>query len=167
MRGFAERADIEEVDGFLREQTRPLEAEAVDLLACAGRVLAEDVTAEVPVPGFERSAMDGYAVRGEDTFGASSYDPIPFRVLGEALPGAAFDGVVEAKTAVRVMTGAPVPKGADAVVQAEVCEEADGVASISEVSRVGISAEEHRQFHMGHSLYKCFVPRFGTLRPRW
>ena len=148
MRGFAERADVEEVDAFLCEQTRPLGAETVDLLACVGRVLAADVTAEVRVPGFERAAMDGYAVRGEDTFGASSYDPIPFRVLGEVLPGAAFDGVVEAKTAVRVMTGAPVPKGADAVVQAEVCEEVDGVVSISEAvaprRNVGAAGEDIR-----------------------
>ena len=126
MRGFAERVDVEEVQDFLREHTRPLSSEAVDLLSCFGRVLAEDVRAEVDVPGFARSAMDGYAVCGEDTFGASAYDTIALSVRGEALPGKPFAGRLEHGSAVRVMTGAPIPEGADAVVMAEVCEERDG-----------------------------------------
>jgi len=132
MRGFAERADVEEVDRFLAEHTHPLEAEEVDLLECVGRVLAEDVRAEVAVPSFARSAMDGYAVRGEDTFGTSEYDPIALVLLGEALPGAPHDGRVEAGQAVRIMTGAPLPEGADAVVMAEVCSERDGRVEVSE-----------------------------------
>ena len=132
MRGFAERADVEEVERFLEAHSAALEAEDVELLACVGRVLAQDVSAAVAVPGFERSAMDGYAVRGEDTFGASSYDPIEFRVLGQALPGHPFDGAVASGTAVRIMTGAPLPAGADAVVAAEVCSEQDGVVAVAE-----------------------------------
>jgi molybdopterin molybdotransferase len=132
MKGFAERADVENVWDFLREQIRPLPSEAVDLLTCVGRVLAEDVRAEVDVPGFARSAMDGYAVCGEDTFGASAYDTVELSVRGEALPGKPFAGRVESGLAVRVMTGAPIPAGADAVVMAEVCEERDGKVEISE-----------------------------------
>jgi molybdopterin molybdotransferase len=132
MKGFAERADVEQVWDFLREQTGPLPPEAVDLLSCVGRVLAEDVRAEVDVPGFARSAMDGYAVRGEDTFGASAYDTIALSVRGEALPGKPFAGRLERGSAIRVMTGAPIPEGADAVVMAEVCEERDGRVEISE-----------------------------------
>ena len=64
------------------EGARPLPAEEVPLLACAGRVLAADVRSGVDVPGFPRAAMDGYAVRGEDTFGASDYDPLPLRLVG-------------------------------------------------------------------------------------
>jgi molybdopterin molybdotransferase len=126
MKGFAARADVEEVEHFLVEHTRPLPAESVALTACIDRVLAEDVTATVDVPGFARSAMDGYAVRGEDTFGASDYDPIAFELVGLSLPGTPFPGRVERGQAVRIMTGAPVPDGADAVVMAEVCEEAGG-----------------------------------------
>jgi molybdopterin molybdotransferase len=74
--------------------------------------------------------MDGYALRGEESFGASAYDVIRLKVVGLALPGAAHSGVVGEGEAVRIMTGAPVPEGADAVVKAEVCEEADGVVSI-------------------------------------
>lgn len=148
MRGFAERADVEEVDGFLRQHAEVLEAEAVELLTCAGRVLAEDVRAEVDVPGFARSAMDGYAVRGEDTFGATPYEPIALSLEGEALPGRSFAGSVERGTAVRVMTGAPLPEGADAVVMAEVCEERDGMVEVSEAvaphKHVGARGEDIR-----------------------
>ncbi len=134
MRGFSERVDVEVVDAFLAEHARPLEAEDVALLDSGGRVLAEDVASEVDVPGFARSAMDGYALRGEESFGASAYDVIRLKVVGLALPGAPHSGVVGEGEAVRIMTGAPVPEGADAVVKAEVCEEADGVVSISEAT---------------------------------
>ena len=123
MRGFAERADVEEVERFLAERAQRLEAEPVALLECAGRVLAADVTAEVDVPGFARSAMDGYALRGEESFGASDYDPVALRLVGESLPGRPFAGRVGPGEAVRIMTGAPLPEGADAVAMAEVCEE--------------------------------------------
>jgi molybdopterin molybdotransferase len=132
MKGFAERADVEEVDDFLLRHTRALPAEDVELLACAGRVLAADVRAEVDVPGFRRAAMDGYAVRGEDTFGASAYDPIALEIDGQALPGRPFPGSVGAGRAVRIMTGAPLPEGADAVVMAEVCDEQDGRVEVGE-----------------------------------
>jgi len=132
MKGFAERADVEEVERFLAAHARALEPEPVAVEACAGRVLAREVAAAVDVPGFPRSAMDGYALRGEDTFGASAYDPIALRVIGQALPGAPFAGRVAAGEAVRVMTGAPVPEGADAVAMAEVCEERGGSVAISE-----------------------------------
>jgi molybdopterin molybdotransferase len=151
MKGFAERADVEDVERFIAQHARALEAEPVALLSCAGRVLAHDVRADVDVPGFCRAAMDGYAVRGEDTFGASPYDPIPLRIVGQSLPGAPFAGRLDAGCAVRVMTGAPIPEGADAVVMAEVCEErgdrvevADAVAPRKNVGAVGedIHAEE-------------------------
>ncbi|MFQ5512941.1 MAG: gephyrin-like molybdotransferase Glp [Myxococcota bacterium] len=119
MRGFAERADVEEVCRFLEAHSPPLEAEPVAVTECAGRVLAEEVTAEVDVPGFARAAMDGYAVRGEETFGASAYAPLALELIGTALPGAPFAGELGPRQAVRIMTGAPVPAGADAVLMAE------------------------------------------------
>jgi len=148
MKGFAERADVETVEAFLREKARPLPEEDVDLLACVGRVLARDVRAEVDVPGFARSAMDGYALRGEETFGASSYDPIAFELVGEAFPGKPFDGRIEAGRAVRIMTGAPIPAGADAVVMAEVCSERDGRLEVTDAvaprKNVGAVGEDIR-----------------------
>jgi molybdopterin molybdotransferase len=148
MRGFAERADVEEVIAFLAEHARALDAEAVVLADCVGRVLAEDIRAEVDVPGFARSAMDGYAVRGEDTFGASAYEPVRLRILGQSMPGKPHEGGLEPNTAVRVMTGAPVPLGADAVVMAEVCDEEDGLVAVRDAvaprKNVGAIGEDIR-----------------------
>lgn len=149
MQGFAERADVEDVERFVAERARPLEAEAVPLLACVGRVLAADVTAAVDVPGFARSAMDGYAVRGEDTFGASDYDPLPLRLVGESMPGRPFAGTVAAGEAVRIMTGAPLPAGADAVVMAEVARERGDTVEVREAvpprKNVGAVGEDLRR----------------------
>lgn len=148
MKGFSERVDVERVDEFLAQETHSLAAEPVPLLECVGRVLAEDVSAQVNVPGFPRSAMDGYAVRGEDTFGASQYDEIALAIVGLSLPGAPFDGSVGKGQAVRIMTGAPVPKGADAVIMAEVCREADGRVEVSDAvaprKNVGVVGEDIR-----------------------
>lgn len=132
LRGFAARADVAEVESFLAAASAPLPAEPVELLACAGRVLAEDVRAAVSVPGFARSAMDGFALRGADSFGASDYDPVSLKVLGQSLPGRPFTGRVDAGEAVRIMTGAPLPEGADAVAMAEVCEERGDVVAVTE-----------------------------------
>ena len=134
MRGFAERVDVEVVDAFLAEHAAALSGEVVPLLESGGRVLAEAVSSEVDVPGFARSAMDGYALRGEESFGASAYDAIRLNVVGLSLPGAPYSGVVGKGEAIRIMTGAPVPEGADAVVKAEVCEEANSVVAISEAT---------------------------------
>lgn len=126
MRGFPSRVDVDEVSRLVRELARPLDAEPVGLGDAAGRVLACQVVAPVAVPGFARAAMDGYAVRGEETFGASDYNPLTFRLIGEAMPGRPFPGIVESGQAVRIMTGAPLPRGADAVVMAEYAREGDG-----------------------------------------
>jgi len=132
MRGFAERVDVEVVEAFLEDHARPLASETVALLESVGRVLTEGVMSEVDVPGFPRSAMDGYAIRGEESFGASAYDAIRLEIVGTSLPGSPYPGEVACGQAVRIMTGAPIPDGADAVVKAEVCEEEGGCVSISE-----------------------------------
>jgi molybdopterin molybdotransferase len=149
MQGFAARADVEEVEAFLAAHGAPLGAEEVELLACAGRVLAADVRADVDVPGFARAAMDGYAVRGEDTFGASDYDPLLLKLVGVSLPGRPFAGDLGPGEAVRIMTGAPVPDGADAVVMAEVAAEQGGVVAVHEAvpprKHVGAAGEDLRR----------------------
>jgi len=148
MRGFAARADVEEVERFLAERVRALPPEPVALADAIGRVLAEDVHSAVDVPSFARASMDGYAVHGADTFGASDYAPLPLRVIGEALPGRPFAGAVGPGEAVRTMTGAPVPAGADAVAPAEVCEERAGLVSVREAvpprRHVGARGEDVR-----------------------
>jgi molybdopterin molybdotransferase len=123
MRGFVSRMDVDEVARLVRELARPLAPEPVGLADAVGRVLARDVSAPLAVPGFARAAMDGYALRGEETFGASDYNPLTFRLIGEAMPGRPYPGVMESGQAVRIMTGAPVPAGADAVAMAEYASE--------------------------------------------
>ncbi|MCS7166592.1 MAG: molybdopterin molybdotransferase MoeA [Gemmatales bacterium] len=119
MRGFRRRRDAPEARQLLLERIEPLASEEISLWEASGRVLAQDVTSPRDVPYFDRAAMDGYAVRGEETFGASNYSPITFRLVGEALPGRAFSRALLPGETVRIMTGAPLPPGADAVVRAE------------------------------------------------
>lgn len=126
MRGFPGRMDVDDACRLVRSLVRPLHSEPVALEHATGRVLATEVIAPVPVPGFARSAMDGYAVRGAETFGASDYNPLTFQLVGEAMPGRGYTGVLQSGQAVRIMTGAPVPDGADSVVMAEYASESDG-----------------------------------------
>src|SRR5438094_10628199 len=132
MRGFRERTEVDAVLSLLKSRLSPLPAEEVELREAAGRVLAKEVIAPIPVPGFDRSAMDGYALRGEETFGAGPYNPLEFAVVGQVLPGRPYAGTVRPGEAVRIMTGAPLPDGADAVLQAEAADEAAGRLRVSE-----------------------------------
>lgn len=100
-----------------------LDAEERPLLEALGQVLAEDVTAEFDIPPLDNTAMDGYAVRAEDTRTASPDSPVELEVRGELAAGYVFEGRVEPGTAVRIMTGAPIPDGADAVVPFEQTDE--------------------------------------------
>jgi len=122
MRGFSERSDVGAVLRLIEERVRALPGESVLVTDSIGRILVGPQAAKVDVPGFDRSAMDGYALKAEETFGASAMAPLSFRVLGEARPGHPFAGTVESGGAVRIMTGAPLPKGADAVLMAESAE---------------------------------------------
>lgn len=119
MRGFRERSTVEEALAAALDGIGPLPAEAIPVTEAAGRVLAAAVESTVDVPGFRRATMDGYAVRAEDTYGASVYNPITFRVLGSSMPGADAPPAIERGQCLRIMTGAPVPDSADAVLKAE------------------------------------------------
>ena len=121
MRGFTARHTVAAALEWLDSQLQPLrslKAEDVPLRLAAGRVLAASVTSDVDVPGFDRATMDGYALLSDSIEGASSYNRLTLTVLGDSMPGRAFDGAVAAGQAVRVMTGAPMPCGADAVLPA-------------------------------------------------
>jgi molybdopterin molybdotransferase len=149
MRGFATRHDVDEALALLRQRLTPLPSEVIGLDAGLDRVLADDVVAAIDVPPFERSAVDGYGVRARDTFGASDYNPIPLALKGEIFPGRSPDLILSANEAVRIMTGAPLPAGADAVVMAEYAEE-DGehvhiLQPISPFKNVGRIGEDIRQ----------------------
>src|SRR5262250_2228803 len=94
MRGFNRRTEVDDALQWIARHAVPLGVEAVAIDAASGRVLASDVVAAFDVPGFDRAAMDGYAVRGDETTGASDYNPLAFRVVGRALPGQPFEGSV-------------------------------------------------------------------------
>jgi molybdopterin molybdotransferase len=135
MRGFASRATVDEALAWLDRHLEALPAETVDLSAARGRVLASEVVSGVNVPSFPRAMMDGFAVQAHDTQGASAYNPLPLGVIGQALPGSGFSGRIERGQAVRIMTGAPLPEGADSVLPAERVEiQDDRILAQGEVS---------------------------------
>jgi molybdopterin molybdotransferase len=105
-----------------------LEPRDVPILDALGQVTADDVVSEMDIPPLDNTAMDGYAVRATDTAGASNDAPVELRVVGELAAGYLFDGEVTPGTAVRIMTGAPMPRGADAIVPFEETDEPSGRA---------------------------------------
>ena len=90
MKGFRERSSVEEALAVLERRVARLEAESVPVTEAAGRVAAADVAAAVDVPHFARAAMDGYALAGEASFGATGYAPVELRVVGTSMPGRPF-----------------------------------------------------------------------------
>lgn len=105
-----------------------LEPEYRPILDALGQVTVEDIVSDIDIPPLDNTAMDGYAVRAADTNGATETSSIQLKVIGELAAGYVFDGEVGAGTAVRIMTGAPIPRGADAVVPFEETDEPSGRA---------------------------------------
>ncbi|MGI4880679.1 MAG: molybdopterin molybdotransferase MoeA, partial [Janthinobacterium lividum] len=112
---------VDEAQARLFDGVVPLAAETVPFAAALGRILAADVVAKLTQPPFAASAMDGYAIRWADRAG-------PWRLTGESAAGRAFDGTVGPGDTVRILTGAPLPAGADTVVvQEDVARDGDTV----------------------------------------
>ena len=110
---------VEEALERVLKAFHPLEPERVPTLGALDRVLAEDVYADVDIPPHANSSMDGYAVQAADTAGAGRENPRRLRVAGELAAGYVADSEVTSGTAIRIMTGAPLPPGANAVVRVE------------------------------------------------
>jgi len=110
---------VAEAVQIVRQQARTLPGKKVELREALGRVLAEDVVADSDLPPFDRSQMDGYAVRADDV----KYAPVRLRIVGESAAGRGWHHQLEEGQAVRIMTGAPVPAGADSVQQVELAHE--------------------------------------------
>jgi molybdopterin molybdotransferase len=124
---------VAEAIRIVKEQAQPLAGEQVALEDALGRVLAEDVTADSDLPPFNRAQMDGYAVRSADLLSV----PARLHVVGESAAGRGWHKPLSAGQAVRIMTGAPVPAGADSVQKVEVTTERDGTVEITETTRPG------------------------------
>jgi molybdopterin molybdotransferase len=110
------RARILDVVKRLEPVERPIEESL-------GLVLAEDIVSTLTIPPLDNTAMDGYAVRAADTQGASPDAPVRLKVVGQVAAGYLFEGEVQPGMAVRIMTGAPIPAGADAIVPFEETDE--------------------------------------------
>ena len=123
---FANLLSVDDARTRVLESVRPLSTEKVSLREALGLVSATEVRAPHALPRFDNSAMDGYAVAAADTSGAGEYAPVELEIVGEVRAGGSDEVVVEAGTAARIMTGAPLPAGADAIVMVEVTEEKDG-----------------------------------------
>ena len=111
--------ELEVAQERILSRVQPLASEIVPLAAAAGRFLAQTIVATVDLPGFDNSAMDGYAVRAEDVTQASSEHPVPLRVLAKVAAGESSAIEVTSRTCIRLFTGSPLPHGADAVVMQE------------------------------------------------
>jgi len=109
---------LDEAQRFVLGQLGPLPPRPLPIAAALGCVVSEDVAATEPVPPFANSSMDGYAVRAQDTADA----PVSLQAIGSVMAGHVFDGTVGPGQAVRIMTGAPLPSGADAVCMIEETE---------------------------------------------
>jgi molybdopterin molybdotransferase len=115
---------IDEALGLVLDGLAPLGGERVSLADAAGRVVAEPAASAVDLPPFDRSAMDGYAVRAADTSPG-----VPLRLVGGVAAGEVAAATLEPGTAARVSTGAAIPPGADAILQSELAVERDGTVA--------------------------------------
>src|SRR5436190_2151662 len=117
MRPIRETIPLDEALALILESARPIErTERVALSDADGRVLAALVASTMDVPPFDRAAMDGYAVRAEDTFGAGKYEPKILRTVETVYTGQMPTRAVGVGECTEIATGAPMPQGADAVV---------------------------------------------------
>ncbi|HEY49604.1 MAG TPA: molybdopterin molybdotransferase MoeA [Dehalococcoidia bacterium] len=148
-----------------------LEPEDEETLECLGRVLAKDIHSTIDIPPMDNSAMDGYAVQSGSTDGASRSSPVILRVIGEVAAGYLTNDEVVPGTAIRIMTGAPIPGGADAVVQFEDTDEETRKSHSQPLTEIGVLREVERGLNIrrtGEDIARGdLVLRKGTLlRPQ-
>ncbi len=134
----AEMLSVEDARDRILSYFGPLESIDVPLLDALGLTLDEDLVAEFDIPPMANSAMDGYAVRSADVASASKYNPVLLPVQGYIAAGEVPTAPVEQGTAFRIMTGAPVPEGADAVVPFEDTDEESKSEDGGVISDIGI-----------------------------
>ncbi|MGC8838939.1 MAG: gephyrin-like molybdotransferase Glp [Anaerolineae bacterium] len=155
--------NVEEATEEVLKAFSPLEVESVPILEALGRVLAEDIYADMDIPPLPNTAMDGYAVRAEDTRGASKEHPVRLRILQDLPAGYVTDAEVQPGTAIRIMTGAPIPRGANAVVRFEdTREDGEWVEVFQEVPQGKEIREAGEDVRKG----QLVLPRGTELRPQ-
>src|SRR5437870_7790611 len=128
MRAISNWLSVEEARERILGHFSLLDVEERPILDVLGQVLAEDIHAEFSIPPADNTAMDGYAVQAASTHGADDANPIELQVIGELAAGYIFEGQVGPGEALRIMTGAPMPEGADSIVPFEETDEDVGHA---------------------------------------
>lgn len=143
------KLSLEEAVTLMKKHPIATQRETVDLLAAAGRVAAVDIEASHDQPPFDRSPLDGYAVMGEDTTGASKAMPRILRVVDEVHAGSCSHKTLESGQAIRIMTGAPMPKGSNGVIRQEDTDEGTEVVQVFKAvhphSNYCYAGEDYRQ----------------------
>ena len=134
----ADMISVEEARARILEHFSILDAETKSPIDALGQILAEDVRGGFDIPPYANTSMDGYAVRAADTAGATPQSPHSLRVVGYLAAGSVFAGEVAAGEAVRIMTGAPLPRGADAIVPFEETDEQEHAAPWGEAPRTSV-----------------------------
>ena len=119
MTGFTCRSSVAEAIAWTDNVFPSLKTEKITISQSAGRVLAQTITSKVNVPGFHRSMMDGFAIRAVDIEQASESEPVALRIAGDIYPGTPHSVPLSSKQTIRIMTGAPIPTGGDAVIPVE------------------------------------------------
>ena len=150
MKPIRETIPLEEARQLIANACRPIDrTERVRLVDANGRAAAVDVHSTRDVPPFSRAGMDGFAVRAEDTFGASRYEPKTLRVIDKVYTGQVPAKSVEAGTAIEIATGAPMPHGADAVVMVEETERVEGSLATEALAKVAVLTPVYPRQNVG------------------
>ncbi|MEK7772865.1 MAG: gephyrin-like molybdotransferase Glp [Deltaproteobacteria bacterium] len=147
---------VEEAIETILKEIRPLGVESTDIIGALGRVLGEDIRASRPNPPWDNSAMDGYALVSQDTLGATDENPVKLRVIYDLPAGSTPQGPVARGAAVRIMTGAPMPDGATAVIMVEKTGQgADGSVIIRSEVKAGENVRRRGEdFSAGDTVIK-------------
>ncbi|MHA1143582.1 MAG: molybdopterin molybdotransferase MoeA [Candidatus Helarchaeota archaeon] len=128
--GFRQLVSIQDAWRILETHFKLMPEEIINVDSALRRVVAKDIHSRVNIPHFERSAMDGYAVRAEDTFGCSQTNPARMQIIDQIQIYETSQKEVHSGTAIQVATGSPIPKGANAVIKIEEAEEENGQLEI-------------------------------------
>ncbi|MCK5888931.1 MAG: molybdopterin molybdotransferase MoeA [Methylococcales bacterium] len=163
MKGFIKRTPVEKVFEWLSEQSITLSEESILIRDAVGRILTADIISHYNIPSFCRSMMDGYAIVASDSQGASSYNQLQLEIISQSMPGIGTNINVNSGLAIKIMTGAPIPKGANAVLPAENVE-AEGAfiyvtESVAEGRNIGKIGEDVTVGSTVLKAHRCLRPQ--------
>lgn len=168
--GTPSMLSVEEARDRIVSMFQTLDTEEKAVLDTLGQVLAEDIMSDLDIPPLDNSAMDGYAIRYEDTLGASKEAPKIVKVIGEISAGQVPEGEVLPGTSIRIMTGAPIPQGANAVVPFEDTDEFGAASSkisntLNQDIKINVETSKHSNIRpAGQDIKKGdVILRSGTI----